>query len=196
MESLFNDRFRAALDMALEKHQHQERKGSRTPYFAHLMSVCALVLENSGTEDLAIAALLHDAPEDQGGRETLEEIREVFGDNVARIVDGCTDTYLSPKPEWKIRKSDYLDKIATAPNDIKLVSLADKVHNARCIMRDLQIHGEVSWNKFTKGKEGTLWYYSALANIFDDSPYPALRNELRGLVEEIITIANLKETGL
>jgi (p)ppGpp synthase/HD superfamily hydrolase len=193
MDNLFNQRFQAALSMALEKHQWQKRKGKATPYFAHLMSVCALVLENGGSEDQAIAALLHDAPEDQGGKDTLEEIRAAFGDQVAEIVDGCTDTYLKPKPEWKSRKESYLAKLPSEPETTQLVSLSDKVHNARCIRRDLQLHGDKIWNDFNGGKEGTLWYYRSLAEIFDETPFTALKNELRSLVEEISTLANFQE---
>ena len=195
MNPLLSARFQAAILMALNKHENQKRKGSKTPYFAHLMSVCALVLENCGAENQAIAALLHDAPEDQGGKEVLEEIRQAFGEEVARIVDGCTDTYETPKPEWCPRKQAYLDKLKTAPDDILLVSLADKVHNARCIVRDIKLNGDEIWGEFNGGKDGTLWYYQELADIFDHSPYPALRTELRNLVNEIATYAEDEEPG-
>jgi (p)ppGpp synthase/HD superfamily hydrolase len=184
MKPLLSDRFQAAFVLALEKHKNQKRKGSGTPYFAHLMSVCALVLENGGSEDQAIAALLHDAPEDQGGMAVLEEIREAFGEDVARIVDGCTDTYLKPKPDWMPRKQAYLDKLKTASEDILLVSLADKVHNARCIVRDIKLYGDEIWSEFNGGKEGTIWYYRELAEILDNSPYPALSSELRNMVND------------
>ena len=156
MNPLLSERFQAAFLMALSKHEDQTRKGSATPYFAHLMSVCALVLENGGTENQAIAALLHDAPEDQGGMEVLEEIRDAFGEEVARIVDGCTDTYLKPKPDWSPRKQAYLDKLKTATEDILLVSLSDKVHNARCIVRDIKLNGDEIWGEFNGGKDGTI----------------------------------------
>jgi len=190
-----SDRFREALDMAFELHKHQERKGSREPYFTHLMSVAALVLENGGSENQAISALLHDAVEDQGGLPTLEMIKSKLGQEVADIVDGCTDAYTQPKPPWKERKSAYLEKLKTAPDTILLVSLADKVHNARSILRDFQKEGDVIWERFKGGKSGTLWYYQSLANIFDRSPYPFLKQELRQLVEEIITLTNIQESG-
>jgi (p)ppGpp synthase/HD superfamily hydrolase len=191
-----SDRFREALDLAFELHKNQERKGSREPYFTHLISVAALVLENGGTENQAIAALLHDAVEDQGGLPTLERIKLNFGEEVADIVEGCTDAYTHPKPPWKERKFDYLEKLKTASETILLVSLSDKVHNARSILRDFQKEGDVIWERFKGGKSGTLWYYQSLANVFDESTYSFLKQELRQLVEEIITLANIKESGL
>ncbi len=191
-----SDRFNKALKVAFEYHQDQERKGSREPYFAHLMSVSALVLENGGSENQAIAALLHDAVEDQGGLPTLERITEEFGDDIAEIIDGCTDAYTQPKPPWKERKINYLNRLKTAPNTILLVSLSDKVHNARSILRDFQKEGDTIWERFKGGKSGTLWYYQSLANIFDKSPYLFLKQELRQIVEEIITLANIQESGV
>jgi len=193
---LLSDRFQAALNMAFTLHQNQSRKGLQEPYFAHLMSVSALVLENGGSENQAIAALLHDAIEDQPEYISLEEIKTEFGEEVAEIVDGCTDSYTKPKADWDLRKTSYLEKLKTNPNTILLVSLADKVHNARSILRDLQEEGDQVWERFKGKKTGTLWYYQSLANIFDEAPFPALRKELRQLVEEIITLANLREGGV
>ncbi len=191
-----SDRFQSALEMAFQLHRTQTRKQSQIPYFAHLMSVTALVLENGGSENQAIAALLHDAVEDQGGKPTLEKIKDKFGAEVADIVDGCTDAYTNPKPPWKERKIAYLEKLKSKPDTILLVSLADKVHNARTILRDLHLEGDNVWNKFNGGKSGTLWYYQSLANFFDTAPFPTLKKELRQLIEEIIILANLMETGL
>lgn len=187
------DRFLSAFSMAFEKHAYQRRKHTQTPYIAHLMTVTSLVLENGGDEDQAIAALLHDAVEDQGGLETLQEIKEAFGDRVAEYVDGCTDSYTKPKPPWEDRKAAYLEKLRGSTDQVKLISLADKVHNARAILRDLQEIGDWTWEKFAGKKAGTLWYYQSLANIFDSAPYRSLTRELRDLVEEIITLANLQE---
>ena len=189
-------RFKKALHIAFEYHQDQERKGSREPYYAHLMSVSALVLENGGSENQAIAALLHDAVEDQGGLPTLENIKAEFGDEVAAIVDSCTDAYTHPKSPWKGRKFDYLERMKSESDTILLFSLSDKVHNARSILRDLQYEGDQIWDRFKGGKAGTLWYYQSLANIFDKSPYLSLKQDFRQLVEEIITLANLLETGV
>jgi len=139
---------------------------------------------------------LHDAVEDQGGLPTLERIREEFGEEVAEIVDGCTDAYTHPKPPWKERKLNFLENLTTASDTILLVSLSDKVHNARSILRDFQKEGDSIWERFNGGKSGTLWYYQSLANIFDKSPYSFLKQELRQIVEEIITLAGIQESGL
>jgi (p)ppGpp synthase/HD superfamily hydrolase len=195
MPNLLTDRFAAAFSKAFSLHKDQKRKASQTPYIAHLMSVSALVLENGGDEDQAIAALLHDAVEDAGGLETLEEIRAEFGDYVADLVDGCTDSYIQPKEDWEPRKIAYLEKLKYAPDDIVLISLADKVHNARSILIDLHRYGASTWDKFKGKKSGTLWYYQALAKTFDDAPYPSLKNELRNLVDEMHTLANLMENA-
>lgn len=193
MSNLLSDRFVKAFAKAFTLHKGQKRKASQTPYIAHLMSVASLVLENGGSEDQAIAALLHDAVEDAGGLETLEEIRVEFGDYVAELVDGCTDSYTQPKADWEPRKIAYLEKLKNASNDILLISLADKVHNARSILLDLHLSGESTWDKFKGKKSGTLWYYQTLAKIFDDAPFPLLKNELRNLVDEMHTLANLME---
>lgn len=193
MLNFLTERFQRAFELALNLHREQLRKASQTPYIAHLMTVASLVLENGGNEDQAIAALLHDAVEDAGGLDTLAKIREDFGDVVADLVDGCTDSYTQPKAEWKSRKIAYLEKIKNSSDEVKLISLSDKVHNARSILRDLHLIGDKTWDKFQGKKTGTLWYYQSLAKIFDDAPYPALKNELRNLIDELHTLANLME---
>jgi (p)ppGpp synthase/HD superfamily hydrolase len=159
-------RFTEALAYAAALHVTQRRKGTDIPYIAHLIAVAALVLEDGGGEDEAIAALLHDAVEDQGGRETLAAIRKRFGERVAGIVRGCTDADTTPKPPWRERKERYIAHLRTAPPEIRRVSLADKLHNARAILRDLRTGGGAVWERFNGGKEGTLWYYRTLADLF------------------------------
>lgn len=178
-------RFKEALDYALELHGDQQRKGSDTPYVAHLLAVASLVLEDGGDEEQAIAALLHDAPEDQGGRETLEAIRQRFGDRVADIVHGCTDTYESPKPPWRQRKEDYLEHLKIAPVEVRRVSLADKLHNARSILTDLLRSGEDVWERFNGGKDGTLWYYRSLLVVFRSRSDSPLVTELGWVLQRI-----------
>ena len=195
MSNYFSDRFLTAFTMAYKLHSEQMRKAYQTPYLAHLMTVSALVMENGGSEDQAIAALLHDAVEDAGGIPILEKIREEFGDYVAELVDGCTDSYTQPKEEWEPRKIAYLEKLKNASNDVKLISLADKVHNARSIVRDLHRTGDQTWDKFKGKKAGTLWYYHSLAKVFDDTPYTLLKNELRNLEDEMQTLANMMESS-
>ena len=159
-------RFREALEYAARLHETQARKGGSVPYVAHLLAVTALVLENGGDEDLAIAALLHDAVEDQGGARTLAKIRADFGDRVADIVEACSDTDATPKPPWRERKEAYLAHLRDAEQDVLLVSLSDKLHNARSILMDYRAVGPDLWERFKAGRDGQLWYYRELVSIF------------------------------
>ncbi|MCL9999799.1 MAG: HD domain-containing protein [Erythrobacter sp.] len=160
------ERFDDALAYASRLHRAQHRKGTSVPYVSHLLAVAAIALENGADEDQAIAALLHDAVEDQGGLARLEEIRERYGDGVAQIVADCTDSHDEPKPAWHPRKEAYIASLAhKAPRSLA-VSLADKAHNAAAINADLRAVGEAVWSRFTGGKGGTLWYYRALTNAF------------------------------
>jgi GTP pyrophosphokinase len=158
------EKFERALLYASRLHKDQVRKGTSTPYITHLLAVASIVGENGGTEDEVVAALLHDAPEDQGGEATLREIRARFGDEVAEIVDGCTDTYEDPKPLWRERKERYLAHLASASDSVRLVSSADKLHNARTVLSDYRLLGEDLWTRFNGKKEGTLWYYRAIVD--------------------------------
>lgn len=186
---VLTSRFQDALVYAAQLHAHQNRKASATPYIAHLLGVTALVLEAGGDEDQAIAALLHDAVEDQGGRQTLDAIRSRFGERVARIVDGCTDAYQVPKPPWKERKEEYIQHLRSVPQDVRLVSLADKVYNAHAILADLRREGSQTWQKFKGGKQGTLCYYHTLAEIFQAGGNDPLTAEFVRVVGEIERLA-------
>lgn len=186
-----SQRFEEALVFANQLHATQTRKGSGAPYVSHLLAVTSLVIEAGGDEDTAIAALLHDGPEDQGGRETLAIIRERFGDRVADIVSACSDTFESPKPPWKKRKRAYLDHLPHATPDTLLVSCADKLHNARAILRDYRDCGEELWQRFNGGKEGTLWYYRELVEQFGrTSVPPILLSELALVVDELESLVD------
>ncbi len=165
-EPTLGKRFEEAFCYAAALHSTQRRKGSDIPYIAHLMAVCSLVLEQGGDEDQAIAALLHDAVEDQGGKPTLQEIRRRFGERVARLVEGCTDADSDPKPPWRRRKEEYIQHVQSAPPDVLVIVLADKIHNARAVLRDYHALGDRLWPRFKGGKEGTLWYYRTLAATF------------------------------
>ena len=134
-------RYGKALAYAAEKHAGQKRKGTRIPYISHPLAVASLVLEHGGGEDEVIAALLHDVAEDYGGQEALDEIREKFGMGVAAIVEGCTDTLESPKPKWRPRKEAYVEHLRGAHRSVRLVATADKLHNARAILRDYRSDG-------------------------------------------------------
>lgn len=182
-----SDRFTSALVYATGLHASQVRKGSNVPYISHLMSVAALVLEDGGDEDEAIAALLHDAVEDQGGAKTLAAIRATFGDKVATIVDGCSDTDVIPKPPWRDRKLHYLERMRYASTSVQRVSMADKVHNARSILADWHREKDAIWSKFKGGKEGTLWYYQAFLQLHQGND-SYLATELEQVVSQLLSV--------
>ena len=183
----YGEKFERALIYASRLHKDQVRKGTSTPYITHLLAVASIVGENGGTEDEVVAALLHDGPEDQGGEATLEEINARFGEEVAQIVDGCTDTYEDPKPPWRERKERYLAHLAGASDSVRLVSSADKLHNARTVLSDYRLQGEDLWTRFNGKREGTLWYYRAIADTLPgESP---IVEELDGVVTELETLA-------
>jgi (p)ppGpp synthase/HD superfamily hydrolase len=157
-------RFNDALMFAMDRHADHVRKGTKIPYVAHLLGVASLALEYGANEEEAIAALLHDAVEDQ--KATLQEIREHFGDALADIVDGCSDTDVTPKPPWRERKEAYIAHLRDASPSVRLVSAADKLHNARAILRDYRNKREALWKRFNGGRDGTLWYYRELEGVF------------------------------
>ena len=159
-------RFQKAFLFAAEKHKGQVRKASTTPYLAHLMGVTSLALEYGGDEDIAIAALLHDVVEDCGGAPMLKEVKRRFGARVAKIVEGCTDSYGDPKPPWRERKENYLLHLKDADAETRLVSAADKLNNVRSILSDYREVGELIWDRFNGRREGTLWYYRSLLQEF------------------------------
>jgi GTP pyrophosphokinase len=159
---LLTDRFDTALRLASDHHRAQLRKGTEIPYVSHLLGVTSLVLEMGGTEDEAIAALLHDAVEDGGGEPMLQRIRAEFGADVARIVFANSDTIVEPKPSWLERKRAYVESVADKQSDELRVSLADKLHNTRAILRDFRTHGNVVWTRFSAGQRGVRWYYRAV----------------------------------
>jgi (p)ppGpp synthase/HD superfamily hydrolase len=179
------ERFLDAFSFASMLHAKQKRKGTDIPYISHLMGVTALVLEDGGDEDEAIAALLHDAVEDQGGLKTLEDIRQRYGHRVAEIVDGCSDATTQPKPPWKQRKQEYIEHLQQASPDILRVSLADKLHNARSIYADLQRNGGITWRRFNGGRAGTQWYYRSLMKIFKQRSSSPMVAELERVVQAI-----------
>ena len=185
MNPMLSCRFEEALLYATRKHASQVRKGTPIPYIAHLMAVAAIVLEDGGDEDQAIAALLHDAVEDQGGKPTLDEIRTKFGERVAGIVEGCTDADTIPKPPWRNRKESYIRHLHSAPPEVLRVSLADKIHNVRAVLRDYRAVGENLWKRFQGGKEGTLWYYRALADTFGEIRRGSATEEFARTVAEL-----------
>ena len=188
-------RLQRAFRYAAAKHDGQTRKKSAVPYLSHLMAVASLVLEAGGDEDVAMAALLHDVVEDCGGMPRLKEIRKQFGLRVAKIVEGCTDSFGEPKPEWLKRKTDYLREVTHADAETRLVSASDKLHNVRTILADYRQHGEAIWKRFNGKKEGTLWYYRALSDEYQRRNRNRITRELALAVEELERAAGVKLGG-
>jgi GTP pyrophosphokinase len=186
---LLGPRFEEALIYASRLHAAQTRKGSGIPYVSHLMAVSALTLEYGGGEDEAIAALLHDAVEDQGGEATRLEILDRFGARITAIVDGCTDTDRVPKPPWRARKEMYIAHVRTAPPEVRLVSACDKLHNARSLVMDYRAWGESIWSRFHGGRDGTLWYYRTLVDALRSDGIALLVEELDRVVTELESLA-------
>ena len=188
-----SERFDGALTYASRLHRTQTRKGGGIPYVGHLLSVASLVIEGGGTETQAIAGLLHDAVEDQGGAPVLAEIREKFGDDVATIVAECSDTDVVPKPPWKKRKQDYIDHLGDASEATILVSLADKLDNARAILRDYRSDGDDLWQRFsTHDPQQHLWYYRSLLAVYQVRNSTWLVAELErvlGELDDLVTAA-------
>lgn len=191
-EPVLSPRLADAVGYALQLHARQPRKGGTIPYLSHLLATSAFVLEHGGTEDQAIAALLHDAAEDGPenvpgltAEQVLTSIAERFGPEVADIVRACSDTVEHPKPEWEIRKHRYLDHLRTASDDMLLVSASDKLHNLLTIGADYREHGEVVFERFDADADRVRWYYVSLVEVFSDRlgpTHPRLVAELeRGL---------------
>lgn len=182
---VFSNRFIQALTYAARLHARQIRKRTARPYIGHLLSVTSIVIEYGGDEEMAIAALLHDAVEDQGGRPRLREIERKFGRRVAHIVDGCTDSYDQPKPPWLDRKRVYVERLRDELAEVRLVSAADKLSNARETLHDVRVHGDSVFDRFAGKKDGTLWYYRALVQEFRKTGSNPLIEEFARVVAEL-----------
>jgi GTP pyrophosphokinase len=182
------ERFDDAVRYAREVHAGQPRKGTTAPYIAHLLGVASIVLDDGGTEDEAIAALLHDAAEDHGGRARLDDIRSRYGDAVARIVEDCTDSWETPKKPWAERKQAYAHHARTLPPTSLRVSVADKVHNAYAILRDLRDlrdQGESVWGRFNASADDVISYYQSLVRSYREAGGGRLVDELARIVRGI-----------
>jgi (p)ppGpp synthase/HD superfamily hydrolase len=182
--------FEKALIYATRIHGGKLRKKTRIPYIAHILGVAAIAMEYRANETEAIAALLHDAVEDCGGAKRLRDIELKFGKDVARIVEGCTDTDQTPKPPWLERKKTYVEHVRHASMPIKLVSASDKLHNVRAILMDYRKEGERLWSRFNGGKQGALWYYRALVNSFNGKRMQPLVQELDRTLTELESLSN------
>jgi GTP pyrophosphokinase len=200
MTQRLGPRFDEALRHAGQLHATQVRKGTDIPYVSHLLGVCSIALEHGADEDEAIAALLHDAAEDQGGRACLDEIRRQFGSRVASIVEECTDTLDEPKPPWRLRKQAYIAAISHTSPSGRLVSASDKLHNARSILADYRRYGDALWTRFNAGSADQLWYYVSLVAAFQAAgDHEALIAELavavRTLRSEVAPALSPRPTG-
>ena len=179
------ERLIAALEMACQLHGEQRRKTTGVSYLGHLLVTAGTVLDDGGDEDEAIAALLHDAIEDQGGTTTRAAIRSRFGDHVTAIVDGCSDTDAAEKPPWRERKEAHLAHLAAAGPEVRRVVTADKLHNLRALVRDYRRDGEVLWEHFRGGRDGTLWYYREATQILASGAPSELAGELERTFAEL-----------
>lgn len=185
--TVLGERFDRALLYAVHVHGGQTRKRTGVPYVAHLLAVCATVLEHGGDEDMAIAALLHDAAEEQGGAQRLADIEARFGARVAAMVETLSDNLAAKgetRPDWESRKRHHLEQLRNAGPDVLLVALADKIHNTRSVLRDLRRAGigEGLWGKFEAPKERTLWFYGQLVQLFRERLPGQLADELGEVV--------------
>lgn len=194
-------RFDEALLYAIDAHRDQTRKGTGVPYASHLLGVASLVLEEAGGEDEAIAALLHDVVEDQGGRPRLEEVRQRFGERIADIVEACSDSLEEDegkKPPWKQRKARYIERVRTEHNgSALLVSMADKLYNSRAVLRDLRFAKDRQgvWDRFSRERDCVLWYYRSLVDAFRSKTDVRLLDELDSTVTELEELAGGPSPG-
>jgi (p)ppGpp synthase/HD superfamily hydrolase len=187
---ILTSRFDQALAYALVVHGGQLRKGTEVTYISHLLMVAAMVLEYGGTEDDAIAALLHDAVEDGGGACRLADIRQRFGERVADIVMGCSDTDVAPKPPTIERRRLHVEHLRTIDDRLVMfVSACDKLANARSILKDYRVVGERLWSRFNVGKAETLGYYETLVNVFAERGDTPVGLELARVVAELTEVA-------
>jgi (p)ppGpp synthase/HD superfamily hydrolase len=185
-------RFTEAVEYARQLHT-EYRKGTGIPYMAHLIGVAALVMgEADGrvpvTEDMVIAALLHDAVEDHGGLPRLHDIEERFGPNVARMVAALSDTFAEDhdkKEGWEERKKNYLARLRQEPDDVLLISAADKLYNAKAILDDFKEIGAAVFDRFKRGKDQQLWYFDELLKVFRAHPPNRIVNDLESVIEEL-----------
>ncbi len=185
----FSERFEQALTWALGLHGEQKRKLTGVPYVGHLLRVCGTVMEYAGDEDEVIAALLHDALEDQNRPGLSDELVERFGSGVLHIIKQCSDREEAPPPPWRKRKEAFLERLKMADASVRLVTAADKLDNVRNLITSYRVWGELIWDHFRGGKEGTLWYYREVARVLRHASEHPLLLELERAVEELETLA-------
>jgi (p)ppGpp synthase/HD superfamily hydrolase len=189
----FTEKLTRAVDYA--RHLHIERrKGTGIPAMAHLFGVASLVMGEAGladfpvTEDMVIAALLHDAVEDHGGALRLDDIRQNFGPEVARMVEGLSDSFAADenaKDPWEERKQDYIDRLRGEPADVRLISAADKLYNARSIVEDYRVIGPEVWRRFKRGRDLQIWYFETILEVFKSAGRSRIVDEFERVVIEL-----------
>ncbi len=189
---VLTERFTEAVEYARKLHT-EYRKGTDIPYMAHLLGVAALVMGEAGgrvpvSEDMIVAALLHDAVEDHGGMPRLREVEERFGSEVSRMVEGLSDTFAEnqdKKEAWEDRKKNYLARLRDEPDDTLLISAADKLYNAKAILDDFKEIGPKVFERFKRGAGQQLWYFDELLKVFRAHPPNRIVNELECVVKEL-----------
>jgi (p)ppGpp synthase/HD superfamily hydrolase len=185
-----SSKFDRALRYASRLHRGKLRKKTRIPDIGHILGVTAIALEYGADETEVIGALLHDAVEDAGGAKRLRDIEKKFGQAVAKIVDGCTDSYAEPKLPWLERKRLYVAHVRSAPVSTKLVSASDKLQNVRSLLRNYREEGDRLWHRYSSGKQGALWYYRALVNGFSGKRIAPLVQEIERVLTELELMCN------
>jgi (p)ppGpp synthase/HD superfamily hydrolase len=188
-----SERFSDAFQCACRWHADQRRKVSGAPYVAHLLGVAGIVLDSGGSEDEAVAALLHDAVEDQGGAEARRKIERLFGAAVAQVVDECTDTDETPKPPWRERKEAFVARVPVMSASARLVTAADKLDNVRGLIQGYYEQGETLWTRFRGGRAGALWYHRAVADAICRAESTPLAQRLN---REVTRLESLVRAGL
>ncbi len=192
-------RFTEAVEYARQLHT-EYRKGTDIPYMAHLIGVAALVMGEAGgrvpvTEDMVIAALLHDAVEDHGGAPRMREIEQIYGLNVARLVEALSDTFAEDpekKEPYGQRKTTYIMRLRREPDDVLLISAADKLYNAKAILDDFKEIGPAVFDRFKRGKDQQLWYFDELLKVFRAHPSNQIVDDLERVVKELHAVTSSK----
>jgi (p)ppGpp synthase/HD superfamily hydrolase len=192
-----SSRFTSAIDYA--RHIHIERrKGTDIPYMAHLLGVASLVMGEAGhagipvTEEMIVAAILHDAAEDHGGMARLRDIEHNFGSDVARMVEGLSDSLTEDpgkKQSWMERKQIYIQRLKEEPADVRLISVADKLYNARAILEDYREIGPRIWERFKRGRQDQIWYFDELLTVYKSAETWRIVAELERVVNELRQIS-------
>lgn len=190
------NRFVEAVKLAVRLHRDQSRKGSDVPYISHLLRVAGLVLEFGADEDTAIAAMLHDAVEDQGGLETAARIRKQFGPRVERFVIGCSDSVTGtdqPKRPWRERKESMIACIDDLDPEAQLIIACDKLDNLRSTLKEYPKVGADLWKRFSGGRDGTLWYYRSMIDALREAGGCPLLDELEHAFQRLQQFIREKE---